>query len=42
MSLRLFEYLNYLRTLKFYLPYIKKEISRRDFLKLDIFAFKAV
>ena len=41
-SLRLFEYLNYLRTLKFYLPYIKKEISRRDFLKLDIFAFKAV
>lgn len=41
-SLRLFEYLNYLRALKFYLPYIKKEISRRDFLKLDIFAFKAV
>ena len=41
-SLRLFEYLNYLRSLKFYLPYIKKEISRRDFLKLDIFAFKTV
>lgn len=39
-SLRLFEYLKYLRTIKFYLPYLKKEISRREFLKLDIFAFK--
>ena len=39
-SLRLFEYMQYLRNLRIYLPYIKSQISRRDFLKLDIFKFK--
>ena len=39
-SLRLFEYIQYLRNLRIYLPYIKSQISRRDFLKLDIFKFK--
>ena len=39
-SLRLFEYMNYLRNLRIYLPYIKSQISRRDFLKLDIFKYK--
>jgi hypothetical protein len=39
-NLRLFEYLNYLKNLKVYLPYIKSKISRREFLKLDIFKFK--
>jgi hypothetical protein len=39
-SLRLFEYMQYLRNLRIYLPYIKSQISRRDFLKLDIFKYK--
>ena len=39
-SLRLFEYMQYLRNLKIYLPYIKSQISRRDFLKLDILKYK--
>ena len=39
-SLRLFEYIQYLRNLRIYLPYIKSQISRRDFLKLDIFKYK--
>tara|TARA_Y100000590_G_C15464788_1_gene917841 strand:- start:46 stop:600 length:555 start_codon:yes stop_codon:yes gene_type:complete len=39
-NLRLFEYLKYLRGLRTYLPYIKPRISRREFLKLDIFKFK--
>ena len=39
-SLRLFEYTQYLRNLRIYLPYIKSQISRRDFLKLDIFKYK--
>ena len=30
----------YLRNLRIYLPYIKSQISRRDFLKLDIFKYK--
>ena len=39
-NLRLFEYINYLKNLRVYIPYIKSKISRRDFLKLDIFKFK--
>ena len=39
-TFRLFEYMNYLRNLRIYLPYIKSQISRRDFLKLDIFRYK--
>ena len=39
-NLRLFEYMRYLRNLRIYLPYIKSYISRRDFLKLDIFKYK--
>ena len=30
-NLRLFEYINYLKNLKVYLPYIKSKISRREF-----------
>ena len=41
-SLRLFEYMQYLRNLRIYLPYIKSQISRRDFIKLDIFKYKPV
>ena len=39
-NLRLFEYLNYLKNLKAFLPHIKSKISRREFLKLDIFKYK--
>lgn len=39
-SLRLYEYIKYLRNLRIYLPYIKSKINRREFLKLDIFKFK--
>ena len=41
-NLRLFEYINYLKNLKVYLPYIKSKISRREFLRLDIFKLKTV
>ena len=39
-KLRMFEYIKYLKTLKFKFPKLKKEISRRDFLKLNLFTFK--
>jgi len=39
-SLRFFEYIKYLRSLKIRIPSIKKAISRRDFLKLNIFEYK--
>lgn len=39
-KLRMFEYIKYLKTLKLRFPKLKKEISRRDFLKLNIFTFK--
>ena len=39
-NLRMFEYIKYLKTLKLRFPKLKKEISRRDFLKLNIFTFK--
>ena len=37
-SLRFFEYIQYLRSLKVKIPKIKKTISRREFLTLNIFA----
>ena len=37
-SLRFFEYIQYLRSLKLKVPKIKKIISRREFLTLNIFA----
>ena len=37
-SLRFFEYIQYLRSLKVRIPKIKKTISRREFLTLNIFA----
>ena len=39
-SLRLFEYLQYLRTLNVHFPKLKKIISRRDFLSMRIFEYK--
>ena len=38
-SLRFFEYIQYLRSLKVRIPKIKKTISRREFLTLNIFAY---
>ena len=39
-SLRFFEYLQYLRSLKVKFPKLKKIISRRDFLTLNLFKYK--
>ena len=39
-SLRFFEYIKYLRSLKIRIPKIKKIISRRDFLTMRIFQYK--
>ena len=39
-SLRFFEYIKYLRSLKIRIPKIKKIISRRDFLTMKIFQYK--
>ena len=39
-SLRFFEYLQYLRSLKVKFPKLKKIISRRDFLTLKVFEYK--
>jgi len=39
-SLRFFEYIKYLRSLKVRIPKIKKIISRRDFLTMRIFQYK--
>ena len=38
-SLRFFEYLQYLRTLNVHFPKLKKVISRRDFLTLNLFKY---
>ncbi len=39
-SLRFFEYIQYLRSLKVRIPNIKKTISRREFLTFNIFEYK--
>ena len=36
-TLRFWEYLNFIRSLKFITPKLKKKISRRDFISLNIF-----
>ena len=38
-SLRFFEYIKYLRSLKVRIPKIKKTISRREFLTFNLFEF---
>ena len=38
--LRLYEYAKFLKNLKIKLPSMKKQISRRDFLRLNIFTYK--
>ena len=39
-SLRFFEYIKFLRSLKTKIPYLKKKISRREFISFKIFEFK--
>ena len=39
-TLRFFEYLKFIRSLKVKIPQLKKKISRRDFISLKIFEFK--
>ena len=39
-TLRLWEYLNFIRNLKFKIPKLKKKISRREFISLKIFEQK--
>ena len=39
-SLRFFEYIKYLRSLKLQIPRIKKKMTRREFLTLNLFEFK--
>ena len=39
-TLRLFEYLKFIRSLKVKIPKLKKKISRRDFISLKLFEFK--
>jgi hypothetical protein len=39
-TLRFFEYLRFIRTLKVKIPKLKKKISRREFLSMKIFEFK--
>lgn len=39
-TLRFFEYLKFIRSLKVKIPHLKKKISRRDFISLKIFEFK--
>jgi len=41
-SLRLFEYIKYLKSLKLRVPNVKKKISRREFLTLNFLEFKNV
>ena len=40
-TLRLFEYLKFIRSLKVKIPKLKKKISRRDFISLKLFEFKS-
>ena len=39
-TLRLFEYLKFIRSLKVKIPKLKRKISRRDFISLKLFEFK--
>ena len=39
-TLRFFEYLKFVRSLKVKIPKLKKKISRRDFISLKLFEFK--
>ena len=39
-TLRFFEYLKFIRSLKVKIPKLKKDISRREFISLKIFEFK--
>ena len=39
-TLRFFEYLKFVRSLKIKIPKLKKKISRRDFISLKVFEFK--
>ena len=39
-SLRFFEYIKFLRSLKLQIPRIKKKMTRREFLTLNLFEFK--
>ena len=39
-TLRFFEYLKFIRSLKVKIPKLKKKISRRDFISLKLFEFK--
>ena len=39
-TLRFFEYLKFIRSLKFKIQKLKKKISRRDFISLKLFEFK--
>ena len=39
-TLRFFEYLKFIRSLKVKIPKLKKNISRREFISLKIFEFK--
>ena len=39
-TLRFFEYLKFIRSLKVKIPKLKKNISRRDFISLKLFEFK--
>ena len=39
-SLRFFEYIKYLKSLKLRVPNVKKKISRREFLTLNFLEFK--
>ena len=41
-NLRLFDFIKYLKSIKIPVPYIKEQISRRDFLKLNILKFKTI
>ena len=40
-SLRFFEYIKYLKSLKLQIPKIKKKMTRREFLTLNLFEFKS-
>ena len=39
-TLRFFEYLKFIKSLKVKIPKLKKKISRRDFISLKLFEFK--
>ena len=39
-TLRLFEYLKFIRSLKVKIPKLRMKLSRRDFISLKLFEFK--